>query len=300
MSAVNVGSAGFTPKEVRVLSPTPADPTDRGVVVSSPRRVGRKVGVTAPPANTAKGAVLLDASLHRERWRESHDAIGSLGSGADDILTTVLARQREVRRTQQETEASRNERLEREAVEWEATRLAHSEALKQREEESASEWERKSQAEREIDANITLMQSEMKARAKAAQLRLKIDLMRREAVHNGHMVADSHEMSEERAQAWLDISALPTPRLVLLVFDTIDVDGSHDLEHAEIYNSPFGEKLAPHWEHLDPDGDGSVSLEEWVAFFGQLKDILGAEFDSFMVLLPFEHTVASSPADGYG
>ena len=86
-------------------------------------------------------------------------------------------------------------------------------------------------------------------------------------------------------EAWARVSRVPTPRLIDLIFETIDSDCDKLLARREIRFSPFGLKLAKHWKALDLKSERTFSLREWHQFFDELRDELGREFDDFIVEL---------------
>jgi tetratricopeptide (TPR) repeat protein len=92
--------------------------------------------------------------------------------------------------------------------------------------------------------------------------------------------------------------AMSTHNLLALVFQVIDVDGSGNCSKSELANSQFGKTLQAglwkdfrsselaEWNTMDTDGDGMVSLQEWLRFFQKLKadmEIDDAAFKTFCV-----------------
>ena len=92
--------------------------------------------------------------------------------------------------------------------------------------------------------------------------------------------------SPQRDTQWRNIAQVQTPKLVELMFNTIDSDNDRMLDRKEIRYSPFGEYLMKYWSELDTDQDQNVSFEEFTAFFTKLEQQLGSfDYTNFVIEL---------------
>lgn len=241
---------------------------------------------------------VLNAPERGARWAATHDVIADAGSktqalldalkGANDVHSNYWSAHDDQRATaKQKADA-----------EWErrsAERKVIMDANDKRREEL---WAQKALDEKEAKVERDKYSLDVALRHKKAMLTMQIEMMRRDAEHNKAMVSVTGDIAmgtgadtginQARAEQWLQISELPSYRLVLLVFETIDTSGDRQLDKDEIMDSPFGKKLEPHLGTLDPNGDGEIDLGEWLQWYEALADTLQGDYGMFLVDLVWQ------------
>eukprot|EP01043_Picozoa_sp_COSAG02_P065373 COSAG02_NODE_9842_length_2095_cov_6.406563_1_plen_609_part_10 len=247
---------------------------------------------------------VLNALERRARWHATHGTIADAGSKAVELLARI-----EQTKDMHSTVMGQFSDLRADAqaqadAEWEQRSAERRAIMVENEKKREALWAAKTQEDREAKLERDKYSLEVALRHKRAMLTMQIEIMRRDAEHHKHLVGVTGSIEEgtgadtgidpERAEQWLQISELPSYRLVLLVFETIDVDGSRSLDKDEIYNSPFGKKLEPHMESLDPNGDGDIDLEEWLAWFEALAETLRGDYGMFLVDLVWQSGIKTS------
>ena len=241
---------------------------------------------------------ILNSKELREEWKDSHAVIDDMGSKTQALLDMIKQREEAHTSTQAEKDgANRQQREERDAA-WAKDAAERRAQAAARAQEREQVWKRKAEEDAEEERQREKYNTEIALRHKRAMLQMQIEMMRREAQHNQHMVSVTGDIEAgtgadtgieaARAEEWLRISDLPAHRLVIAVFEAIDADDSGTLDFKEILASAYGEKLSPHWAALDPDNDGDVTLSEWVEFFEELKGILAGDYGMFMVDLVWQ------------
>eukprot|EP01043_Picozoa_sp_COSAG02_P004536 COSAG02_NODE_119_length_35335_cov_12.823192_16_plen_910_part_00 len=257
----------------------------------------------APPL-PARQMPLLNAPERRARWHATHGTIADAGSAAVELLARIEATRKMHSTVMGQFSDLRADAQAQADAEWEQRSAERRAVMAENEKKREELWAAKAQEDREAKVERDKYSLEVALRHKRAMLTMQIEMMRRDAEHHKHLVGVTGNIEEgtgadtgidaERAEQWLQISELPSYRLVLLVFETIDTDGSRSLDKDEIYNSPFGKKLEPHMESLDPNGDGDIDLEEWMAWFDALAETLRGDYGMFLVDLVWQSGIETS------
>ena len=254
-----------------------------------------------PGARSVQMPVLGNAPERRARWHATHATIADAGTRAVELLARI-EQTRDMHSTVMDQFADLRAGAQAAAeAEW-AQRSAERRAIMEENARKREElWATKAQEDIEAKKERDKYSLEVALRHKRAMLTVQIEMMRRDAEHHKHMIGVTGNLedgtgadtgiSEKRAEQWLRISELPSYRLVLLIFETIDADGSRSLDKDEICSSPFGKKLEPHMESLDPNGDGDIDLDEWLAWFDTLAETLRGDYGMFLVDLVWQSEI---------
>ena len=247
---------------------------------------------------------VLNAPERGARWHATHDVIAEAGSKAVELLKRIeQTHDMHSSVMGQFSDQRANANAQADAA-WEKRSAERRSIMEENAKRREELWAAKAREEEELKKKRDEYTREVALRHKRAMLTMQIEMMRRDAEHNKHMVGvtgDIHMgtgadtgIEAARAEQWVQISELPSYRLVLLVFETIDVDGSRSLDKDEILGSAFGKKLEPHLESLDPNGDGDIDLGEWLAWFEELAETLQGDYGMFLVDLVWQSEMKTS------
>ena len=245
--------------------------------------------------------VLGNAPERRARWHATHATIADAGTRAVELLARI-EQTRDMHSTVMGQFADLRAGAQAAAdAEWEQRSAERRAILEENARKREQLWADKAQEDIEAKKERDKYSLEVALRHKRAMLTMQIEMMRRDAEHHKHMIGVTGNLAAgtgadtgidaQRAEQWLRISELPSYRLVLLVFETIDTDGSRSLDKDEICDSPFGKKLEPHMESLDPNGDGDIELDEWLAWFDTLAETLRGDYGMFLVDLVWQSEI---------